>query len=84
MPVTVTCGRRLTETEVRSADLLEALGEGVQSPGSLLRDQEQLSGLDTGAPVAGNDVGLYDQGHPGRQGEVGCGGRPGAGTTGGR
>ena len=35
-------------TAVRSADLREALGEGAQPPRSLLRDQEQLSGPDTG------------------------------------
>jgi hypothetical protein len=64
---------------IGSAGLLEALGEGVQPLGSLLGDEEQFSGLDAGVPVAGNDVGLYHQGHPGRQGEAGCGYRPARG-----
>ena len=57
----------------------------MQALGSLIRDQEQFSGLDAGLPIAADDVGLHDHGHPGGQREVGRGYRPaGAGTTGGR
>jgi len=78
LEVCVTCLSVLLPERYRLglSQLLESRGKRVQPLRAFIGHLEQFPGLDAGAAVAGDDVGLHDQGHAGRQGEVGLGGRP--------